>query len=330
MIKVQANCSSRMTDEEMQSVRGMGIEYLAVNFLPDAVDYDSVMRFKERAEKFDLSIADAGCPALQKCPQIHLGKPDRDEWIGKYNDFTRVLGKAGIKVNYIAWQPNGIFRSRIGVGEHTRRENAMICDMDELNARPIANDRVYGEKEIWDNFKYFLDRALPVCEEADVRLALHPNDPPVESVCGVHSLIWNTECFKRAFELAGNSPYLGMKMCVGCWLENQAFGDLMEDIRTFTEQKKIFVVHFRNVSATIPYFEETLLEDGYADMHAILEQLVRCGYDGQLNIDHPFFNPDGKGMSRMSEAYFMGYMKGMLASVERQIGKEKENGGTVR
>ena len=47
MMKVQANCSSRMTDEEMQSIRGMGIEYLAVNFLPDAVDYDSVMRFQD-------------------------------------------------------------------------------------------------------------------------------------------------------------------------------------------------------------------------------------------------------------------------------------------
>ena len=169
MMKVQANCSSRMTDEEMQAVRGMGIGYLAVNFLPDAVDYDSVMRFAERAAAHDLQIADAGCPALQKCPEIHLGKPGRDEWIEKYNDFTRVLGKAGIKVNYIAWQPNGIFRSRIGVGKYTRGEKAMICDMDELYARPVANDRAYTQEEIWDNFKYFLDRALPVCEEADVR-----------------------------------------------------------------------------------------------------------------------------------------------------------------
>lgn len=96
----------------------------------------------------------------------------------------------------------------------------------------------------------------------------------------------------------------------------------MEDIRTFTEQGKILIVHFRNVSSTMPYFEETLLEDGYADMHAILEQLVRCGYDGQLNIDHSFFNPDGKGMSKVSEAYLLGYLKGMLSSAERQIQKE--------
>ena len=67
-----------------------------------------------------------------------------------------------------------------------------------------------------------------------------------------------------------------MKMCIGCWLESEGFGDLMEDIKTFCEQDKISVVHFRNVSSTMPYFEETLLEDGYADMYAIMKQLVRC------------------------------------------------------
>lgn len=305
----------------MQSVRGMGIHGLAVNFLDGDTDYDSVMRFKERASHYELEIVDAGCPSLQKCPQIHLGKDDRDYWIDKYNEFTRTLGKAGIKVNYIAWQPNGIFRSRIDVGKYTHGEKAMICDMEEIASRPIANDREYEEQEIWDNFKYFIDRALPVCEEADVKLALHPNDPPVCSLGGVHSLIWNTECYNKAFALAGESPYLGMKMCIGCWLENRKFGNLMEDIRTFTKRGKILVVHFRNVSSEIPYFEETLMEDGYADMYAIMEQLYRCGYDGPLNIDHPFFNPDGKGMSKLSEAYLLGYMKGLLHSVEHNAKK---------
>ncbi len=321
MIKVQVNCSGKMTDVEMQAVRGMGIQNLAVNFFAEDANYDSIMKFLERAHHYDLEIADAGCPSLQKCPQIHLGKKDRDIWIDKYNDFTRALGKAGVRVNYIAWQPNGIFRSRIGVGKHTRGEYSMICDMDEIQARPAANDREYSEKEIWYNFEYFISKALPVCEEADVRLALHPNDPPVSSLGGVHSLIWNAECYDRAFKAAGNSEYLGMKMCVGCWLENEAFGNVLEDIKKYTEQKKILVVHFRNVSGTLPYFEETLLEDGYADMYEILEQLVHCGYDGQINIDHPFFLPGGKGISPVSEAYLLGYMKGMLHSIERKYKK---------
>ncbi|MDO4326827.1 MAG: mannonate dehydratase [bacterium] len=319
MIKVQANCSSRMTEEQMQSIRGMGIRYLAVNFLMDDANYDGILKFQEKAAKYELEIADAGCPNLQKCPDIHLGKPDRDQWIDRYNDFTRALGKAGIPVNYIAWQPNGIFRTRIGAGKYNHGENSFICDMNEILSRPISNDREYGEEEIWANFKYFCDRALPVCEEANVKLSLHPNDPPVACLGGVHSLIWNTECYKKAFALVDNNPYLTMKMCIGCWLESDNFGDLMEDIRTFCEQDKISVVHFRNVSSKMPYFEETLLEDGYADMYAIMKQLIRCGYNGQINIDHPFFTPDGKGMSDMSAAYFMGYMKGLLHSAEKEL-----------
>ena len=323
MIKVQANCSSRMTEEQMQSVRGMGIEYLAVNFMLEDTDYDSIMHFQEKAAKYNLKIADAGCPDLQKCPEIHLGKPERDLWIDRYNEFTRALGKAGVPVNYIAWQPNGIFRSRIGEGKYNHGEKSFICDMEEILSRPIANDREYGEEEIWSNFRYFMDRALPVCEKADVKLALHPNDPPVPSLGGVHSLIWNTECYKRAFEMVGNSPYLTMKMCIGCWLESQDFGNLMKDIETFCIQDKISIVHFRNVSSTMPYFEETLLEDGYADMYAIMKQLVRCGYDGQLNIDHPFFERDGKRMSDMSAAYFTGYMKALLHCAENEVQGEK-------
>ena len=81
MIKVQANCSSKMTEEQMQSIRGMGIEYLAVNFLMEDATYDGIMKFKEKAARCHLTISDAGCPNLQKCPDIHLGKPTRDLWI---------------------------------------------------------------------------------------------------------------------------------------------------------------------------------------------------------------------------------------------------------
>ncbi len=319
MMKVEVNCSSKMTDLQMEQVRGMGVEYLAANFIGDDANYETVLRFCEKAEKHGLKVGNAGAPHLQKCPSIHLGKEDRDLWIDRYNEFTKALGSAGIPINYIAWQPNGIFRSRIDAGKFNHGQNSFICDMEEINARPIANDREYGEEEIWDNFKYFLDRALPVCEETKVKLSLHPNDPPVACLGGVHSLIYNTDCYRKAFALAGNSPYLTMKMCIGCWLESDEFGNLDEDIKEFVKQDKISIVHFRNVSGQMPYFEETLLEDGYADMYHIMKELVKSGYDGFLNIDHPFFNADGKGMSDISNAYFTGYMKALLHMAEREV-----------
>ena len=72
----------------------------------------------------------------------------------------------------------------------------------------------------------------------------------------------------------------------------------------------------------MPYFEETLLEDGYADMFAIMKDIVRSGFDGFLNIDHPFFTADGKKMSEHSAAYYTGYMKALLHTAVRVVAEE--------
>ena len=140
---------------------------------------------------------------------------------------------------------------------------------------------------------------------------------------GVSSLIYNSEGFNRAFELAGNSPYLGMKLCVGCWLEaGDAFGNLMEDIRYFVELGKVLAVHFRNLSAPMPYFEEVLLEDGYADMYRIMKQLVRYGCDALISVDHVAHGvPEFGGMAG-AYGYSTGYMKGLLYAAEREIKRE--------
>ena len=59
MIKVETNCSSKMTDEEMRRVQGMGIEYLAANFVGEDACYDGIVRFQERAARYGLKISNA-------------------------------------------------------------------------------------------------------------------------------------------------------------------------------------------------------------------------------------------------------------------------------
>ena len=157
-----------------------------------------------------------------------------------------------------------------------------------------------------------------------MKIALHPNDPPVECLLGISNLIISADDYKHAFELAGNSPYLGMKMCMGCWLEaGEKFGNLLEDIQYFIEQDKVLIVHFRNVSGTMPYFEETLLEDGYMNMYEAMKQLVRCDYQGVIHVDHvPRFTKECGGMNS-SFAYSTGYMKALLNCAVQEINKEE-------
>jgi len=322
-MRVQSQVNSDYTDEQLLFIKQMGIDNVFVLFKDEDTDYDSVMRFMERLNKFDLTVTDAGNTNIYKSDSIHLGLPDRDECIKKYNDFTRLLGKAGISIGYVTWEPNNVLTTKVAVGQYTRRTPARIVDIEQLKQHPFTHGREFGKEEIWDNFKYFLDRALPVCEEANVKLAIHPNDPPVPMLNGIHNLITSAEDYKRAFEIAGNSPYLGMKLCTGCWLEGgEYFGNLLEDIEYFVKNDKVFIVHFRNVSATIPYFEETLLEDGYMDMYKVMKQLVKCDYKGTIHVDHVPNFVESCGGTHSALAYSFGYMKALLNCAKVELKKQ--------
>jgi mannonate dehydratase len=257
-----------------------------------------------------------------------LGTSGKDAAIETFKNFVIVLGRLNIPVTAIAWQPNGIVRSKGYVNKFTRGGVSSVADMADINKMPIANGGVvYSEDQMWATFKYFIEAMLPTCEQAKVAMALHPNDPPVPSLLGAASLIYKSEHYRKAFNLAKNSPYLGMKLCVGVWLEGGvAFGDILKDIDEFVKAGKVLNVHFRNVSNPLNpdysgYFEETLAQDGYADMYAIMKQFVKSGYTGSIFADHAFgsVNPTLLGRSTnmaISDAYIMGLINAAASEVK--------------
>lgn len=303
-------------EEQLCFIQEMGVRYLNLNVMPPNANYEDMSREMERLAKHDLTISDFACPPLQKSTDIILGTELRDRKIDEFAEFIRLSQRIGAPLVSVAWQPNGILRTARAVGKHTRGGTAFLADMDEILSRPILNDRVYEREEIWENFRYFLERILPVAEECGVALALHPNDPPVASLGGAASLIYSTEDYRRAFQLAGHSPALVMKMCVGCWLESPDFGDLLSDIREFSAAGRLAEVHFRNVSAPMPVFEEVLCEDGYGDMVAVMETLVNSVFDGFISVDHGFSGYPSTGGELGGLAYATGYMKGLIHAVQ--------------
>ena len=316
-IKMELPARADFSDEQLSFIREMGLTYLNLNIPLEDCRAEVLLPLAERLARFDLKISDLACPQLQKNPDIILGRPGRDAAIRQFQDLIGLCRQVGAPLVSVAWQPNGIFRSGRRSGAHTRGGVSSYADMAELQARPPVNDRVYEADELWENFAYFLERMIPVCEDNHIRMALHPNDPPVPTLCGVASLIHTMDDYRRAMDLAGNSPALAVKLCVGCILENPAFGDLMGCIRELCEKGQLVEVHLRNVSGTIPYFEETLAEDGYGDMYAVLRQLISCGFDGFLSIDHAFQGYAATGGSLASMAYPTGYLKGLLHAAQR-------------
>ena len=193
--------------------------------------------------------------------------------------------------------------------------------MDELERRPFTHGREYSQEEIWDNFAYFMREIIPVAEETGVRLALHPNDPPVRILGGVPCLINSFSNYQRAFEIAG-SHALGMEFCTGCWLEGgDRFGDVEAGLRWCSERDRICLVHFRNVSAPLPNFTETFLDNGYRDMYPLMKILVETKYGGTVTLDHTpaFVQHAGSGSGT---AYAIGYMRALLERAEAECDVE--------
>ena len=153
---------------------------------------------------------------------------------------------------------------------------------------PLSHGRVFSKEEIWENYTYFIKKVVPVAEEAGVRIGIHPDDPPQPMLAGVPRCIFsNFEGYKRALEIA-NSPNIGVCLCCGSWLEGGKMTgkDPVEMIKYFGGMKKLFKIHFRNVSAPLPHFTETMIDDGYYDMSKIMKALVDVKFDGIVIPDH--------------------------------------------
>jgi mannonate dehydratase len=314
-IKFSVRIPSRLSDDELLFVRQLGVDHVYAHLGADSLDVKSLTDLRLRVADAGLTLYNVAYPALIRSDKIHLALPGRDEAIGEFKSFVSNVGRAGIHAIAFIFSPNPVWTS--GTGE-CRGAKARRVDLDEMLKRPLTHGREYTEDEIWDNFSYFIREVIPVAEEAGVRLALHPNDPPVPSLGGIPCLIHSFEDYVRAFEIA-DSPYLGMEFCVGCWLEGgEAFGDMFEAIRYFNSEGRIVIVNFRNVSSTLPRFTETFVDCGYMDMYPVMKAFVEVGYQGNMILDHtPKFS---RSPSRDPErAYAIGYMRALLERAEAEL-----------
>ena len=194
------------------------------------------------------------------------------------------------------------------------RGGALVTAFDSklMQAAPqLTEAGTQTDIQIWDNYKYFMDKVLPVAEACKVKLALHPDDPPVPSLQGVSRIFRNVENFDKALELYP-SDYNGITFCQG------SFAAMNEDIPSLIRHfgRKIFFVHFRDIRGNADAFEETFHDEGQTDMKACMRAYKEIGFDGVTRTDHA---PVMAGESGENPAYEMlghifatGYLKGLL------------------
>ena len=344
-IKLCTQVSPEVEEDFLTFLEQIGIAYVYAWFTEEQFTYDFLKDFKGRVNRHGIAVANVGAVHMAKNRDIILGGEGRDAAIQMFQDNIRMLGEVGIFTTTFTWEPDGVWASDWDYptrgGALTRKWDQRILEeksfaleqrytqipihQRELVDTGYTHQRFYTREEMWENYRYFIQRVLPTAEQYKVRLALHPNDPPIDAVAGVSCLIRNFEDYKRAFEI-GKSPYLGMEFCCGCCLEaGERFGDIFQAIPYFQQENKIFLVHFRNVDKTLPCFVETFLDEGYGDMLGIMKAFVRAGYKGTLVLDH---SPRMVGAAGAygEAAYANGYIRALLTCAEELVASER--GGT--
>ncbi len=320
--KMAFGASSKTTDEDLTLYKQMGYTGCELSFTNEELeDFEAMQALVDRIRNFPnggFEILLATNNKLQKDTDIHLAYETRDSEIERFKKFVMDLSALDIHLCAIAWQPFGISRSG-DVPKMVRGANTSASDLAVIMAKPNKADRVYSREEMWETFEYFIDAVLPTCEQYDVKMALHPNDPPVPYLDGIGSLIITADDYRRAFAIANDSPYLGMKLCTGCWLEGGLLfsDDFLGDIAEFAKNGKVLNLHFRNVSGPLNpdytgYFEETMAMDGYGDMFAIMKTLIANGFDGPTHCDHSVIS------KTVDDAWIMG----LIYAARAQVGYE--------
>ena len=324
-IKIAVQLSSDPSDEDLQFVKQLGAQYVTIWVHADGATYENFMRLRAKVEGADLRVWNIGNLNVHNMEEVTLNLPGRDQKIEEYKTYLRNLSKAGIYYTTYAHMGNGIWstqRESARGGASARAfdlakaytEGAGWWDAKTFKG-PLTHGRIYSEKEIWDNYTHFIKAVTPVAEEAGVRIGIHPDDPPVPVLGGVPRCVFgNFEGYQRAFEIA-NSPNIGMCLCCGTWLEGgKLMGkDVLETIRYFGSRGKIFKIHFRNVSAPLPHFVESFVDDGYMDMYKVMRALHEVDFNGVMIPDHI---PEIIGGSRAGTAYSIAYMKALLRTVD--------------
>jgi mannonate dehydratase len=257
---------------------------------------------------------------------ILLDGPLRARHIENVKTILRRMGQAGIPVMGYNFSIAGVAGRTTGdyarggapsVGMEGPYDlpmtNGMVWNMVYDENAPAGTLASITHEELWRRLDGFLREVLPVAEEAGVKLAAHPDDPPMPTVRGQPRLVYQPKHYQKLIDL-NPSRANTLEFCIGS-LAEMTEGDLYDVVDTYSRQQRLGYVHFRNVRGKVPTYKETFIDDGDIDMLRVLTILKRNKFDGVLIPDHtPAMSCAAPWHAGM--AYAMGYMKAAMKSLD--------------
>ncbi|HEV7349920.1 mannonate dehydratase [Telluribacter sp.] len=284
-------------------------------------DFKAIVAVKEAWEKVGLTLkVIEGPPALGT--QTKLGLADRDEEIDNFITLMKNLSRAGIDTICYNWMPV-INWARTAL-DRPSRGGALVSAFDIEAVKDQEKITEFGElthAAMWKNLEYFLKAVVPEAEKAGMKLALHPDDPPIDSIRGIPRIMTSPEAFRRLLDLYP-SPSNGITFCQGSFASMGDKGqevDIPATIEYFGKRNAIHFVHFRDVRGYKDHFEETFHDDGKTDMYQAMQAYYNVGFRGPLRPDHvPTMAGDSNehaGYSTIGTLFAIGYIRGLMEGV---------------
>jgi mannonate dehydratase len=290
----------------------------ALSRVPRRQYVDAIAKMKADYEKAGLMIAGVESHPVP-ANKIKLGLPGRDDEIENYIAAIRAFGKVGIPmVCYDFMAGIDWYRTNLNYAERGGC-SAMSFNIRDVPVGLTKWGRI-SEEKMWENITYFLKAVIPEAEKANVKMALHPDDPPVPVLRGIHRIIISPAAYRRVMSIVP-SPVNGVTFEIAVYY---LMGANLESVaREFGRENKIFYIHSRNLRGTRDDFIETFQDNGAIDFGAVYQALYESGVRVPLRPDHdPLVEGDdyfGKahvhpGYGIIGKVFGIAYIKGILAS----------------
>ena len=329
-MKLFLNVGDDPSAERLRFARQIGVDGVMAAPGPQSPDLgyhelEFLQDLRRHIESFDLEFYGIRLLPWTWTYKWQLGLPGRDEQLERMATTVRNIGAAGIDMLVYNMHALRIYRTSpdaAGRGGAT----ATAFDYDDVRDLPLmaggpgidadlipeSHRRPIGDEEMWGNLAYLLKAVVPVTEGAGVRLALHPDDPPVASIAGVARIMRSPEAFRRIIDMEP-SPSHGIGLCHGCFGEMGA--DVPAEIRYFGSRQRIFFVDFRNVRGVTERFSETFPDDGDVDMAECMRAFKEVGFDGPVSPDHTLKIEGDSDWGHRYWAYAIGHTRGLAQAM---------------
>lgn len=245
---------------------------------------------------------------------IKTGDSMRDASIETFITLMKNLREVGITTvcfNFMAHY--GWTRTAFHLPE---RGGAEVTGFDLRDFKPDSHCLTHGQ--LWDNYFYFITAVLPYAEEYGIRLALHPDDPPLDALGDTARIFTGLEAIRRAVRTI-DSPNLGVTFCQACYY---LMGENLEE--SITElADKIFFIHFRNVCGKKSCFRETFHDNGEINMASVMKMYAENGIDVPIRVDHvPTMAGEHSrtpGYDAVGRMFAIGYLKGIMEGAAQYV-----------